>query len=91
MSEPYRLVMTPSAIKALETKLKPSAAFALYEFMASVLCTQPRRVGKPLAEPFDGFLSARRGAYRMIYRIEDSDHTVHVLTIDRRADAYRPR
>jgi len=91
MSEPYRLVLMPSAIKALETKLKPSAAFALYEFMDSALCAQPRRVGKPLAKPYDGYLSARRGAYRMIYRIEDADHTVRVLTIDHRADVYRTR
>jgi len=91
MSESYTLTLMPSAVKALETKVKPSVAFALYEFMDSVLCAQPRQVGKPLAEPFNGYLSARRGAYRMIYRIEDRDHTVRVLTIDRRADVYRPR
>ncbi|MCL2491019.1 MAG: type II toxin-antitoxin system RelE/ParE family toxin [Propionibacteriaceae bacterium] len=91
MSEPYKLVLMPSAVKALETKLKPSAAFALYEFMDSVLCAEPRRVGKPLVKPFDGYLSARRGAYRMICRIEDADHTVRVLTVGRRADVYRPR
>ena len=91
MSEPYRLVLMPSAIKALETKVKPSVAFALYEFMDGPLCAEPRRVGKPLTAPFEGYLSARRGAYRMIYRIEDADHTVRVLTIDHRADVYRPQ
>ena len=90
MSEPYRLVLMPSAIKALETKLKPAAAFALYEFMDSALCAEPRRVGKTLTDPFNGYLSARRGVYRMIYRIEDADHTVRVLTVDNRADVYRP-
>ncbi|MCL2653649.1 MAG: type II toxin-antitoxin system RelE/ParE family toxin [Propionibacteriaceae bacterium] len=58
--------------------------------MDGALCAEPRRVSKPLAEPFDGYLSARRGAYRMIYRIEDADHTVRVLTIDHRSDVYRP-
>jgi len=91
MNEPYRLVLMPSAIKALETRLKPAVAFALYGFMDSVLCAEPCRVDKPLAGPFDGYLSARRGAYRMIYRIEDADRTVRVLTIDRRADIYRSR
>ena len=67
---------------------QPSVAFALYEFMDDALCAEPRRVGKPLAEPFDGYLSARRSAYRMIYRIEDADHTARVLTVDRRADVY---
>ena len=91
MSEAYRLVLMPTALRALETKLKPAVAFALYEFMDGVLCEQPRKVGKPLHEPFEGFLSARRGAYRVIYRIEDADHTVRVLTIDVRSDVYRPR
>ena len=84
MSETYKLVLMPTALKALETKLKPAAAFALYEFMDGVLCEQPRTVGKPLHDPFKGFLSARRGAYRVIYRLEDADHTVRMLTIDRR-------
>jgi len=83
MSESYRLVLMPTALKALETKLKPAAAFALYEFMDGVLCEQPHRVGKALHEPFEGYLSARRGAYRVIYRIEDADHTVNRSTIRR--------
>jgi len=91
MSEPYRLVLMPSAIKALETELKPSVAFALYEFMDTVLLDAPRRVGKPLAKPLDGYLSARRGAYRVIYRIDDKTHSVMALTVDHRADVYRPR
>jgi len=91
MSEPYRLVLMPSAIKALENRLKPSVAFALYEFMDTVLLDAPRRAGKPLAEPLDGYLSARRGAYRIIYRIDDKTHSVMVLTVDHRADVYRPR
>ena len=90
MGDPYRLVLMPSAVKALDTKLKPAVAFALYEFMNGILCEEPRRVGKPLTTPFEGYLSARRGAYRMIYRNEDSDRTVRVLTIDHRADVYRP-
>ena len=59
--------------------------------MDGVLCDQPRRVGKPLAAPLDGYLSARRGAYRVVCRIEDSDHTIRVLTIDHRADVYRTK
>jgi len=90
MSEVYRLVLMPTALRALETKLKPAAAFALFEFMNGALCEQSRRVGKPLHEPFEGFLTARRGAYRVIYRIEDADHTVRVLTIDQRSGVYRP-
>jgi len=90
MSEPYDLVLMPSAIKALETKLNPSVAFALFEFMSRTLCDSPRRVGKPL-DPLEGYLSARRGAYRIIYRIDDNTHSVKVMTVDHRSDVYRPR
>ena len=33
--------------------------------------------------------SARRGAYRVIYRIDDDALAVHVVRIDHRADVYR--
>ena len=33
---------------------------------------------------------ARRGTYRIVYRIEEANHTVHVLDIDHRAEIYRP-
>jgi mRNA interferase RelE/StbE len=35
---------------------------------------------------------ARRGTYRIVYRIDDTTRTVHVLDIDHRADIYhRPQ
>jgi mRNA interferase RelE/StbE len=33
------------------------------------LAANPHRVGKALDEPFDGYHSARRGTYRIIYRV----------------------
>jgi mRNA-degrading endonuclease RelE of RelBE toxin-antitoxin system len=35
-----------------------------------------------------GYHSARRGAYRMIYRIDETERIVHVVRIDHRADVY---
>jgi mRNA-degrading endonuclease RelE of RelBE toxin-antitoxin system len=35
-----------------------------------------------------GYHSARRGTYRVIYRIDDRTGTVHVVRIDHRADVY---
>jgi mRNA-degrading endonuclease RelE of RelBE toxin-antitoxin system len=37
-----------------------------------------------------GLHSARRGDYRVIYRIDEGDHRVDVLAIEHRSDAYRP-
>jgi mRNA-degrading endonuclease RelE of RelBE toxin-antitoxin system len=39
----------------------------------------------------EGLRSARRGAYRVIYEIEEAEHVVIVHRIDHRATAYRPR
>ena len=51
----------------------------------------PHRVGKPLVRELEGYRSARRGAYRVVYRIDETARTVHVVRIDHRADVYRTR
>jgi mRNA interferase RelE/StbE len=38
-----------------------------------------------------GLHSARRGDYRVIYRIDDEDRRVDVLAIEHRAEVYRRR
>jgi mRNA interferase RelE/StbE len=67
-------------------------ALAAMETIDGSIAVNPYRAGKPLAEPFDGYHSARRGTYRIVYRIDETTHTVHVLDIDHRADIYhRPQ
>jgi mRNA-degrading endonuclease RelE of RelBE toxin-antitoxin system len=46
-------------------------------------------VGERLQPPLNARHSARRGTYRVIYRIDDEQLTVTVLTIIHRSDAYR--
>ncbi|MGL5910135.1 MAG: type II toxin-antitoxin system RelE family toxin, partial [Phycicoccus sp.] len=53
------------------------------------LAGNPHRVGAPLRAPFAGQWRARRGEYRVRYRIDATTNTVHVLDIDHRWDAYR--
>jgi mRNA-degrading endonuclease RelE of RelBE toxin-antitoxin system len=48
----------------------------------------PHRVGAPLRKPFEGYWRARRGEYRVRYTIDDNTHTVQVLDISHRRDAY---
>lgn len=38
-----------------------------------------------------GYHSARRGAYRVVYRIVPDEHTVRVVRIEHRSDVYRAR
>lgn len=87
--EPYRLVLSPGARRALGENLPTAAAFAAWEFINGPLRERPRRVGAPLRQPFEGLWRARRGDYRVRYRIDEAGHTVYVLDINHRRDAYR--
>jgi mRNA-degrading endonuclease RelE of RelBE toxin-antitoxin system len=86
---PYDLVLAPAARRALTDTLPPAAAFAAWEFVRGPLAKSPRVVGTPLRAPFDGMWRARRGDYRVPYRIDDDARRVVVLDVDHRRDAYR--
>ena len=86
---PYKLVLAPGARRALTDTLPEAAAFAAWEFIAGPLAREPRRVGAPLLAPFEGQWRARRGEYRVRYEIDDPNHTLRVLDVDHRRDAYR--
>jgi mRNA interferase RelE/StbE len=90
MTEPYGLVIKSQARRALEHALAPSVAFAAWEFIAGTLRQNPHRVGKPLVAPFQGDWSARRGHYRIRYRIDDEKRVVTVIDIVDRSDIYYP-
>jgi mRNA-degrading endonuclease RelE of RelBE toxin-antitoxin system len=56
------------------------------------LAVNPHRVGKPLFGPLAGCHGARRGTYRVVYRIDEDSRIVHVLDIDHRSEIYhRPQ
>jgi mRNA-degrading endonuclease RelE of RelBE toxin-antitoxin system len=72
-------------------QLPESVAAAVLEFCSSALAVEPHRVGKPLFGPLEGCHGARRGSYRVVYRIDDTARVVQVLDVAHRRDAYRPR
>lgn len=84
---PCRFTFAPRAVRDLE-KLPEAVAAACVEFVAGPLAQAPRRVGKPLLAPWDGHWSARRGTYRIIYRLDDKAALVRVVHIDHRGRAY---
>jgi mRNA-degrading endonuclease RelE of RelBE toxin-antitoxin system len=86
----YELVLTPPAVRAVRTGLPEPVAAAVIEFLTGALTEDPRRVGKRLRGDLAGIYSARRGTYRVLYRINDERKEVVVLRIDHRSDAYRP-
>ena len=71
MTEQYEVVFTRSARRALEEELPEKIAAAAFEFIVGALRENPRRVGKPLREPLAPLYAARRGEYRVLYRIVD--------------------
>ena len=84
----YELVVA-SAERALG-RLPVAVAAAVVEFMVGSLVENPRRVGHPLQRELAGLCSARRGAYRVVYEIDDPATQVKVLRVDHRVDIYRP-
>lgn len=91
MTEPtWTLAVAASAERALD-RLPEKVAAATVEFMLGPLLEAPRRVGHPLQRELSGLWSARRGAYRIVYELDDATRTVQVVRIDHRADVYRPR
>ena len=86
----WRLEVAASAERSL-SRLSESVAAAIVEFMLGPLLDDPARVGKPLQRELTGYWSARRGAYRVIYRLKNDDELVTVVRIEHRSDAYRSR
>ena len=87
--EGYELVLAPPAARSLQRSLPENVAAVVIEFLTGPLIANPRRVGKELRRELTGVYSARRGTYRILYRINDEAREVLVLRIEHRRDAYR--
>jgi mRNA interferase RelE/StbE len=87
---PYAVAWTSGAKRALQN-LPGKAATAAVEFMYGSLPENPHRVGKRLRYELAGLHSARRGEYRVIYRVNDDQRTIEIIALEHRSDACRPR
>ncbi|MFL6075083.1 MAG: type II toxin-antitoxin system RelE family toxin [Mycobacteriales bacterium] len=86
-SEPYTVLFSRQARRNLHENLPLEVAAAAMETIDGA--ASPHRVGKSLDESSDGYYSARRGTYRIVYRINEDKHTVEIHSIRHRRDAYR--
>ncbi|PVE76846.1 type II toxin-antitoxin system RelE family toxin [Microbacterium testaceum] len=89
MTDGYEVVFTRAARRALESELPEKVAAAAFEFIVGALAQSPYRVGKPLREPLAPLFSARRGEYRVLYRIVERRLVIEIVSISHRRDAYR--
>ncbi|MGD2102122.1 MAG: type II toxin-antitoxin system RelE/ParE family toxin [Acidimicrobiia bacterium] len=87
----FELVVTAPAARAIRETLPDSVAFAVIDFITGPLLENPKRVGASLRGELEGVWSARRGTYRVLYRIDEANHEVIVLRVGHRRDIYRPR
>jgi mRNA interferase RelE/StbE len=87
--QPWDVRVMPPARRQLD-RLPISVAGAVIETLGAI-AENPRRLGKPLRFELEGFRSARRGPYRIVYRIDDEARIVSVVAVAHRADVYRPR
>jgi mRNA-degrading endonuclease RelE of RelBE toxin-antitoxin system len=84
----YEVVLSPRAKRAIERDLPEAVAIAVVDFLYGPLAEDPYQVGKPLRLKLEGYWSARRGQYRVIYSIHDDQVLVRVVRISHRADVY---
>lgn len=87
--DPYELRTTSTIRRALSETLPESVAAAAYEFITGPLLADPHGTGKKLLPPMDDRFSARRGTYRVIFRIDDKARVVTVVDVAHRRDVYR--
>jgi mRNA interferase RelE/StbE len=85
----YRVRVARTAARQLAVRLPEIAAAACVEFLYGPLAENPHRVGAPLRKPYEGLWRARRGEYRVRYRIDEEAREVIVVDISHRRDAYR--
>ncbi len=86
----YSIRWSPTAKRDLR-RLPHKIGKAVVEFVYGSLAGNPERVGRELHLELAGLHSARRGDYRVIYRIEQQAHAVVIVRVDHRADVYRRR
>jgi mRNA-degrading endonuclease RelE of RelBE toxin-antitoxin system len=84
----YEVRFQPAARRAIAERLPESVAAAVLKFCEDALSVNPHRTGKPLFGPLAGCHGARRGTYRIVYRIDESSRVVHVLDVDHRSQIY---
>ena len=92
MSDPPYDVRWPATARHwLAERLPEPVAAAVVALVLGTLSHNPRRVGKPLREPFHGQWSAHRATYRVICTIDEDKHLIVIDAVLPRGIAYRPR
>ena len=94
MSDAYSVRLAPGVLRTLQSGLPRgiplNAAWAIFEFIHGPLSHDPWRVSKPLHDELEGFRGARRGEYRVVFRVDEGQRVICVVRVDHRFDIYHP-
>ncbi len=83
----YDWSLASPAIRQLE-KLPEKVATAIVESFDSI-AKNPQRMGKPLKFHLQGLWAARRGPYRVIYKIDEDERSITIVAVAHRSSSYR--
>ena len=86
----YRVRIMPTALRQL-AQLPEKVRPALLEAIGGPILENPFRAGRPLRAELEGRFVARRGEYRIVYRVKEGTRTIEVTRIEHRRGVYRPR
>ena len=84
----YEVEVSSAGSRSID-RLPEKVRAAVAETIFGMLTENPRRVAKPLRGEFDGLMVARRGDYRIIFRIDETQRAMKIYTVPHRRDAYR--
>ena len=84
----FSIRWAPTAQRDLR-RLPEKIGTAVVEFIYGSLAGNPERVGRELHLQLAGHHAARRGDYRVVYRIDRPAGVVLIVHVDHRADVYR--
>lgn len=84
----WDVAFTPVALRGLE-RLPEKIATAIVSFATQTLPENPQRISKPLRDELEGFYSARRGDYRVIFSLDEKLGQLLIIRISHRSDSYR--
>ena len=88
MTSGYEVRISARAERDL-LRLPEKIGVACLEFIFGPLAEEPQRVGGPLSGQLTGMRSARRGSYRIVYKIDEQLQQVDIIHIDHRGGVYR--
>lgn len=86
----YEIDITPEGRRGFN-RLPDKVHEAALEAIFGPIAHNPHQAGKPLLWDFEGLYSARRGDFRIIYEISETENIVLIHRVDHRRSAYRPR